>query len=402
MTVLQTGFHSRTEAAGASFVEYEGYWLPSSFSTVAEEHAACRQRAVVMDLSPLRKFEVTGPGAADLLQATMTRDIAKLADGQVVYTAMCDEAGAVVDDGTVFRFDATTFRWVGYTDDDEAWLCAHADRLGLDVTIEASTPRLHNIAVQGPASRDIVRHLVAPHPGRPSADELTWFRFTEGHLGDNGGPAVLLSRTGYSGELGYELWCHPDDAPDVWDAVAAAGAEHGLAGHGLQGLGLDALDVVRIEAGLVFKGYEYTGTEDPFEAGIGFTVPRAKADAYVGQGALERRRAAPGARLVGLECDGDGVPEGDVRLDGVTVGAVTSPCWSPQFQRGIALARVDVSGSEAVAGSGERVGVGSSAAAGSAVASGTRVEVEVGGGKVATATVTRIPFYDPDKTRPRS
>ncbi|MHB8504500.1 MAG: aminomethyltransferase family protein, partial [Acidimicrobiales bacterium] len=241
-----TGFHKSAEAAGARFVEYEGYWLPTAFGDdIMEEYRACRERVIVIDLSPLRKFEVTGPGALALLQATVTRDLSKLRDGQVVYTAMCNDDGGLVDDGTVFRFDDQRFRWIGYTDDDGPWLQQHADRLGLDAHVEPSTHRVHNAAVQGPASREALRGLL------PAVDDLTWFRFAETRLGESG-PPVVLSRTGYSGELGYEIFCHPDDGAAVWEAVWSAGRSHGIGG-----LGLEALDPLRIEAGLLFKGYEY-------------------------------------------------------------------------------------------------------------------------------------------------
>jgi len=381
VTIRETGFHDSAAAAGATFVEYEGYWLPSGFSSVAEEYEACRTRAVVMDLSPLRKFEVTGPGAAQLLQATVTRDLATLADGQVVYTAMCNEDGAVVDDGTVFRLGPTTFRWIGYTDEDGDWLRTHADRLGLEVEITPSTDELHNLAVQGPASREIVAPLVHPEPGAPPVDALGWFRFTTGRLGTEDGPPVLVSRTGYSGELGYEIFCHPDDGPRVWSTVWEAGRHHGL-----RGLGLDALDVVRIEAGLIFRGYEYSGEEDPFEAGIGFTVPRAKADDFVGQDARARRRETPRARLVGLtvtepDALGGELPSGQVRSGEDEVGVITSACDSPFVGAPIALARV----------------VTTAADLGHALSVSATPE-----GATAIATVARIPFYDPEKSRPRS
>ena len=370
-----TGFHKSAEAAGARFVEYEGYWLPTAFGDdIMDEYRACRERVIVIDLSPLRKFEVTGPGAHSLLQATVTRDLTGLADGQVVYTAMCNEEGGMVDDGTVFRFDERRFRWIGYTDDDGPWLERHAQRLGLDVTVEPSTNRVHNIAVQGPASRDTLGGLFSPAAGKPGLGDLTWFRFTEGRLGGESGPAVVLSRTGYSGELGYEIFCHPDDGAAVWEAVWSAGRAHGMSG-----LGLEALDPLRIEAGLVFKGYEYdAGVQDPFEAGIGFTVPAGKADDYVGKEAIARRRVNPEELLVGLDIDLPEPPaETDVTLgeDGPVVGVVTSPCRSEVLDKTIALARVQVQH----AGSGTLLSVGG-----------------------ADATVVAFPFYDPDKRRPRS
>ncbi len=331
-----------------------------------------------MDLTPLRKVEVTGPGAEAVLQATVTRDLRRLGDGQVVYTGLCDEDGNLLDDGTVFRFGPERFRWVGYTDEDEAWFRRHADRLGLEVSLRNSTDELHNIAVQGPASRDIVTSVVwTPESATPVAD-LTWFRFTEGSVGGADGPAAVVSRTGYSGELGYELWCHPDDGPAVWDAVWAAGEPHGLAP-----LGLDALDVVRIDAGLIFKGYEYDGTEDPFEAGIGFVVTQSKEDDFVGKQALARRRQYPTRALVGLEVEGpDAVASGEVLAGGETVGVVTSGAHSPALEKNLALARVKIG----------HAGLGG------------KLEVAAGDSGAAPlgATVVRFPFYDPDKTRPRS
>ena len=372
-----TGFHGSAEAAGARFVDYEGYWLPTAFGEeIMEEYRACRSRVAMIDLSPLRKFDLNGREALSLLQAVVTRDLSKLVDGQVVYSAMCNEEGGMVDDGTVFRFDGSSFRFVGYTDDDGPWLEQHATRLGLDVEVRPVTSTVHNVAVQGPASREVVSGLFWTPPGGTPVGELGWFRFSEARLGGESGPPVLVSRTGYSGELGYELWCHPSDGAALWSALWDAGAAHGISG-----LGLEALDPLRIEAGLIFKGYEYqAGVQDPFEAGIGFTVPASKADDFVGKEALARRRQEPRERLVGLEID---LPEppGETEVtagpdEGAeVVGVVTSPCRSEVLDKTIALARVAVS----------------HAAVGTSVA--------VGG---ADATVVRIPFYDPDKTRPRS
>src|SRR5271165_3908073 len=327
MSLRQTAFHSRTAALGATFVEYAGYDFPSQYAAdITDEYRACRKRAVAMDLTPLRKVEVTGPGAESVLQATVTRDLRRLQDGHVVYTGLCDEQGNLLDDGTVFRFGQERFRWVGYTDDDEDWFRVNADRLGVEVSLVNSTDRLHNIAVQGPASRDIITAVVVTPEGRPSVSDLTWFRFTEGNVGGADGPAAVVSRTGYSGELGYELWCHPEDGPAVWDVVWSAGVPHGLAP-----LGLDALDVVRIDAGLIFKGYEYEGAEDPFEAGIGFVVTKDKQDDFVGKASLATRREHPTQALVGLEVQGtDPVAHGDrVLAAGEPVGIVTSGAYSP-------------------------------------------------------------------------
>jgi len=377
----ETGFMPRWHQLTRRVTEYRGYWLPTSFSTdgAVEEYWACRERAVVMDLSPLRKFEITGPDAEALVQATVTRDIRKLAVGQVVYTAMCNDHGGMMDDATVFRLGEDLFRFVGGEPYDGVWLRQQAERLGLRVWVKDSTDHLHNLAVQGPASRDVLRELIWTAPAQPSLDELAWFRFAVARLDGPDGLPLVVSRTGYTGELGYELWCHPSDAVELWDAVWAAGQPHGL-----RPLGLDALDVLRIEAGLVFAGYEFDDTIDPYEAGIGFTVALSSPEDFVGKAALERRHAHPQRALVGLLLEGNETAgHGDcVHLGRPQVGVVTSGCRSPSLRANIALARVNVEYSELA------------------------TELEVGKldghQKRIPATVVRFPFYDPEKARPRA
>jgi aminomethyltransferase len=379
----ETGFQPRWSQLTRQVTEYRGYWLPTSFDNhgAIDEYWACREGAVVMDLSPLRKFEVVGPDAEALLQAAVTRNVRKLATGQVVYTAMCNETGGMLDDATIFRLGPDTFRFVGGDEYDGTWLRQLAGRLGLDqVWIKHSTDQLHNIAVQGPKSRDLLRELVWTPVTQPDFGDLTWFRFAIGRAGGPEGLPMIVSRTGYSGELGYELWCHPKDAPALWDAVWEAGAPHGLTP-----LGLDALDILRIEAGLIFAGYEFDDQVDPFEAGIGFTVPlKTKEDDFVGRAALERRKASPQRTLVGLELAGnEPAAHGDcVHVGRSQVGVITSGTRSPLLRTNIALCRMAVEYSEI----------------------GTEVEVGKldGHRKRIPATVVRFPFYDPDKTRPRS
>src|SRR5262249_20258943 len=151
-----------------------------------------------------------------------------------------------------------------------------AEKRGLRAWVKSSTDQLHNFALQGPRSRDILKELIWTPPSQPRLEELTWFRFTIGRVGGGQGAPILVSRTGYTGELGYEVWCHPRDALVVWDTVWEAGQPHGLTP-----LGLEALDLLRIEAGLVFAGYEFDDQTDPFEAGIGFTVALDKDDEFV-------------------------------------------------------------------------------------------------------------------------
>jgi aminomethyltransferase len=379
----ETGFQPRWSRLTRRLTEYRGYWLPTSFDGhgAIDEYWACREGAVVMDLSPLRKFEVVGPDAEALLQAAVTRNIRKLATGQVVYTAVCNETGGMLDDATIFRLGPDTFRFVGGDEYDGTWLRQLAGQLGLDrVWVKHSTDHLHNLAVQGPKSRDLLRELVWTPATQPQFGDLGWFRFAIGRIGGPEGLPLIVSRTGYTGELGYELWCHPGDAPALWDLVGEAGRPYQLTP-----LGLDALDILRIEAGLIFAGYEFCDQVDPFEAGIGFTVPlKTKEDDFSGREALLRRKAAPQRVLVGLELEGnEPAAHGDcVHAGRSQVGVITSGTRSPILRKNIALCRMAVEYSEL----------------------GTAVDVGKLDGhlKRIPATVVRFPFYDPDKTRPRS
>jgi aminomethyltransferase len=376
----ETGFHPRTSALTKSFVEYRGYWLPHCFNNegAIAEYWACRERVALMDLSPLRKWEVLGPDAETLIQRVVTRDARKLAVGQVVYTAVCNETGGMIDDATVFRLAQDNFRFVGGDEYDGVWLREVAEREDLRVWIKPATDQLHNLAVQGPESRETMKQIVWTPPTQPSLQELKWFRFLVGRIGDYDGIPIIVSRTGYTGELGYEVWCHPSDAPAVWDAVWEAGEPRGLVP-----LGLEALDIVRIEAGLIFAGYEFDDQVDPFEAGIPFVVALGDED-FIGREALAERKEHPQRRLVGLELEGNEVAgHGDEVYSGrQRVGVVTSGTRSPTLRRSVALCRMAIQYADI----------------------GTEVEVGKLDGlqKRIPARVVRYPFYDPDKTRPRS
>ncbi|CAN0626028.1 aminomethyltransferase [Burkholderia multivorans] len=378
----QSGFHARTSALTRHFVDYRGWHLPARFDGYGaiDEYYGCRERAAIIDLSALRKFDVVGPDAEALLQYCLTRDVRRLAVGQVVYSAMCHPHGGMLDDGTLMRLGPDTFRWICGDDFAGIWLREQANTLGMKAWIKSSSDQIHNVAVQGPRSREILRALIRPHATQPSLDSLGWFRFLIGRVGGDNGCPVIVSRTGYTGELGYEVWCHPRDAQAVWDAIWAAGQPHGLVP-----LGLDALDLLRIEAGLVFAGYEFTDETDPFEAGIGFSVPlKTKTDDFVGRDALLRRSAHPQRRLVGLELAGnEPAHHGDCVHNGrAQVGVVTSGMRSPILGTNIALARIDVHHAQ----SGDVLHVGK--------LDGQQKRID--------ARVTAPIFYDPEKTRVRS
>ena len=375
----ETAFHSCFARHTRDFVEYNGYWLPNTFTnygTIAE-YWAVREKAAVMDLSPLRKYEVTGPDAEELMQACVTRNMKKLSVGQVSYTAMCYDHGGMIDDGTVYRLGETNFRWIGGNDTSGLWLREQAEKRGLNAWVRNSTDQLHNIAVQGRHSRDILSKIFWTPPTQPTIEELPWFRLTVARVDDVSGTAVVISRTGYSGELGYEIFCHPRDAVEIFDRVWEAGQEFGLAP-----LGLAALDWMRIEAGLIFAGSEFDDQTDPWEAGIGFTVPlKSKTDDFIGRTALEERKAHPHRKLVGLEVEGGVVPApGDcLRIGKAQVGEVTSAMKSPILGKVIALARVSVTHAEI----------------------GTKIEIGQldGQQKRLKATVCPFPHFDPTKER---
>lgn len=378
----ETGFHERFSALTRNFVEYKGFWLANEFAKAGpiEEYWACRKQAVILDLSALRKFEITGPDAEALMQYTLTRNVKTLAVGQIVYSAMCYPHGGMIDDGTLFRLGRDNFRWIGGDDYSGIWLREQAEKLGLKVLVRDSTDQLHNVAVQGPESRDILKKCIWTPPHQPELGELGWFRFTVGRIGDANGVPVVVSRTGYTGELGYEVWCHPKHATDVFDAIWAAGE-----GHGLQPMGLAALDMVRIEAGLIFAGYDFSDQTDPYEAGIGFTVPlKSKPDDFIGRDALIRRKETPSRKLVGLDIDSNvDVGHGDcVHIGRAQVGEVTSSMRSPLLGKNIALARIDVAHADL----------------------GTGVEIGKldGQQKRLPATIVGFAHYDPKKTRPQS
>jgi aminomethyltransferase len=375
----KTGFHDCFARHTRDFVEYNGYWLPNQMTShgAIAEYWAVRESAVVMDLSPLRKYEVTGPDAEALMQLCVTRNMKKLSVGQITYTAMCYDHGGMIDDGTVFRLGVNNFRWIGGNDTSGLWLREQAVKRGMQAWVRDSTQQLCNIAVQGPKSREILRDVVWTPPTQPTVEELGMFRFSVARLGNFNGPSLVVGRAGYTGELGFEAFCHPKDASQVFDAVWEAGQPHGMIPFGLA-----ALDMVRIEAGLIFAGSEFDDQTDPMEAGIGFTVPlKSKQDDFIGRAALERRKATPSRKLVGLDIEGGVVPSpGDcVRQGKAQIGEITSAMKSPFLGKVIALARIDVTCSDL----------------------GTRIEIGQldGQQKRLRAEVVRFPHFDPTKER---
>ncbi|MBY6142125.1 aminomethyltransferase family protein [Leisingera daeponensis] len=378
----QSPFHSRTSALTGDYSDFGGVWLPASYrnhGTVGEYHA-CREKVVMMDLSSLRKFEVTGPDAEKLMNLAVTRNVRKLSVGEVVYTAMCHETGGMIDDGTLFRMGEDLFRWVCAEDYCGVRLRELAARENFKAWVKPSTEQLANLAVQGPFSRKALEKIIWTRDCETPLADLGCFRFSIARLHGFDGIPLVVSRTGYTGELGYEVFCHHADAPAVWDAIAEAGAEFGIAP-----FGTDALQMVRIEAGLVMGHYEFDDTIDPFEAGIGFTVPlKSKTDDFAGKLALQRRKEQGRFKLAGLELDGNELAEhGDLLFSGrAQIGVVTSCTRSPVLKKTIALCRIEKD----------------YAAAGSCVEIG-KLD---GHQKRLKACIVPVPFYDPERKRVRS
>jgi aminomethyltransferase len=335
--------------------EWAGYFAAGVYADAHDiEYNAIREAAALIDVSPLYKYIVSGPDALRLVDRVVTRDATKLAVGGVMYTPWCDEHGKVVDDGTIHRLDEGRFRWTA-ADPQLRWL--RQNSTGLDVTITEETEATAALALQGPLSRDVLEAVT----GESFAD-LRYFRRRTATVGKI---AIDVSRTGYTGDLGYELWIPTESAVKVWDALVKAGGDFGL-----RPAGMLALDVVRLEAGLILLEVDYTSARhamnpeqnySPGEIGLGRLVSFDKGD-FVGRLALEReaKSGGPARRLVGLELDWYGIeglydaqglppaisPSVDrspvpVWSSGRQIGRATSLGWSPILKQAIALASVE-------------------------------------------------------------
>ncbi len=378
----QSGFYNRISQLTKQFEQYAGYWVASHFEQwgARAEYAACRERVAMIDLSPMRKFEVVGPDAETLLQYALTADIKKLSIGQIIHSAACYETGGVIDDGTLFRLSDQGFRWICSDPYMGEWLRKVAHDKGFRVAIRNSTEQLHNLAVQGPKSRELLKKLFWTPETQSDLDKLAWFRFSIGRLHSATGRPLMISRTGYTGELGYEIWCHPDDAELIWDAIWQAGQEFDIAP-----FGFEALEMLRIEAGLTMAGYEFCSQTNPFEGGIGFSVPLAtKKEDFIGRTAMENQAAESRRKLRGLIVQkGEVCEAGDLVYNGRSpVGEVTSAVYSPEFGCYIALCRLAPAYIE------------------------PNLVLEIGRldglQKRISATVAKLPFYDPKRIRIQS
>jgi aminomethyltransferase len=349
-------FHERTFALCESlnYREWSGYYAVSAYETHHDhEYNAIRNSAALIDISPLFKYRLTGRDATRLVDRIITRDLRKVSVGQVIYTPWCDEHGKVIDDGTVSRLEENVYRWTA-ADPSLRWFTQNA--VGLDVDIEDISETVAALALQGPTSGRLLKQVVE---GADIAN-LKYFRVTAGTIA---GVPVEVSRTGYTGDLGYEVWIPADDALRVWDALLEQGRAFDI-----KPTGMLALDVARIEAGLLLIDIDFNSSKkalideqkySPYEMGLGRLVSLDKGN-FVGQKALadESRRGAP-RQIVGLEIawpevesiyEKVGLPPAvsaiasrvavPVYSNGTQLGKATSTTWSPTLKKMIALATI--------------------------------------------------------------
>ena len=353
---IGTAVHSRTFplCASLNYREWAGYFAVSSYEEHHEhEYNAIRNAAALIDVSPLFKYSITGPDAARFVDRLITRDVSKMSVGQVYYTPWCDERGYVIDDGTVTRLGETRFRWTA-ADPNLRWFTQNA--AGLQVHVADISEEVAALALQGPTSARLLRAA-----STADIDRLKYFRVTSGSIG---GVTVEISRTGYTGDLGYEVWIAAGSAVSVWDALMDQGRPFDI-----KPAGMLALDVARVEAGLLLIEVDFFSSKKaliapqrytPFEMGLGRLVSLDKGR-FVGQQALRREHAeGPRRQIVGLQIDWPSVERiydnaGLPPTVGATasrtpvpvyrgskqVGKATTTTWSPVLKKMIALATID-------------------------------------------------------------
>lgn len=319
----RTALHAEHAAAGARLVPFAGWEMPVEYGSIREEHAAVREHAGMFDVSHMGQVATHGPQARDLLQHLLSNDVDRVQLGGAQYSVLCREDGGVLDD--LFTYRLADEQWLTVTnaanhEQDHAWIASHAD--GRDVVVEDVADRYAMIAVQGPEAREIVAAITEGElPGRFRAAELTV----------NGGPALVCG-TGYTGEDGVEILCPPENAADLWRALAAGG---------VRPVGLAARDTLRLEVCFHLYGNDLMPTRGPIEAGLGWAVKEDTG--FLGSDAVRRvREAGPSERLVAFRIEGRGIPRqgNPVLLDGEPVGEVTSGTMSPSLGVGCGMAYV--------------------------------------------------------------
>jgi aminomethyltransferase len=362
----RTALYECHREAGGKLVPFAGWEMPVQYAGVIEEHRAVRHAAGLFDVSHMGEIRVRGAGAEALLQRLTPNDVAKLAPGRAHYTGFLTERGTYVDDLLIYRLGAADFLFVVNAANaarDFEWISSRA--AGSGSRVEDVSDEYALLALQGPRALDILKPLAAPDPSG-----LRYYGFVEGTV--DGAPA-LISRTGYTGEDGFEIYLSPAEAPRIWRRLLADGAPLGL-----QPAGLGARDTLRLEAAMALYGHEIDETTTPFEAGLGWVVKLDKGD-FVGRDALVAQRAAGiGRKLVGFEVLGRGIArqgypvaaEGEAGGAVGMVGIVTSGTFSPTFEKALGMAYVPTR----------------------LEAPGSRLAIEVRGRELPAAVVP-LPFY---------
>jgi aminomethyltransferase len=356
--VKRTPFYDLHRAAGAKLVEFAGFDMPVRYTGDVREHLAVRTTAGLFDISHMGEFDVRGPGAGEWLDRMVTNHVGSLAVGQALYSPMCRPDGGIVDDLLVYRYDDHYMVVVNAANlaKDFAWLAEHRPA---GVSLEDHSDATALLAVQGPRAADVLRGHVPD-----AALELGYYRFTTGSL--YGVPATL-SRTGYTGEDGFELYFDPRHAQAVWHGLMASAQPHGL-----DLIGLGARDTLRLEMGYMLYGNDIDDTTTPLEAGLGWTVKLAKGEFHGRDVMVKQKADGLKRRLVGFQLDGRRVPRHGMRIlaGGRVVGAVTSGTYSPSLERPLGMGYVETA----------------------LAANGTALDIEAGS-TTLVARVTARPFY---------
>jgi aminomethyltransferase len=351
---------------GGKTVDFGGWELPVQFSSIKEEHEAVRTKAGLFDVSHMGEIEVKGPDSLDYLQKMMTNDVSKLKNGGAQYTAMCYETGGTVDDLLIYKLEDEHYLLVVNASNIEKDFDWMQDHLEGNVTIENLSEGMAQLALQGPLAEGVLQKLAKGH----ELSTIGFFKFSEEV--DLNGKKALVSRTGYTGEDGFEIYCDSKDAVSLWNEILEAGKEEGVIP-----CGLGARDTLRFEANLALYGQELSSEISPLEAGIGFAVKLNKEADFIGKEALKQQKENGLPRkLVGIEMIDRGIPRhGYPVFKGDTqIGEVTTGTQSPTLKKNIGLALIDAKETEL----------------------GNEVEVEIRG-KRLKAAVSATPFYKRDK-----
>ncbi|WP_078552892.1 glycine cleavage system aminomethyltransferase GcvT [Bacillus alkalicellulosilyticus] len=332
MSGNRTPLYDLYQQYGGKTIDFGGWDLPVQFSSIKEEHEAVRTKAGLFDVSHMGEVEVKGEKALDFLQYVLTNDVSTLQDGQALYTVMCYENGGTVDDLLVYKRADQDYLLVvnaANIETDVAWLHSHV----IDgVTITNISNDIALLALQGPVAEEVIQKMTSTN-----VSEISFFRFKEDV--ELAGKKVLLSRTGYTGEDGFEIYCQAEDAPHLWDVILAEGKDSGVVP-----VGLGARDTLRFEARLPLYGQELSKDISPLEAGIGFAVKLKKSVDFIGKAALtEQKEQGVPRKLVGIEMIDKGIPRTgyEVFVDDKQVGVVTTGTQSPTLKLNVGLVLLD-------------------------------------------------------------